>query len=500
MLRRSLTLAVILAAGWAGVAQAAGGSLTHLETYTGITELIFPEEAVVSPDGRHVYVMASDAVIQFGRNPDDGRLTHQKLYDDVGPEGIPGVYSGTAMALTPDGLNLYVTGQFGATITGFTRDPGSGNLTVIPTPARGGSAITFKHARELQVTTGGRRMYVLDSDAPESSSLHVIDRDPSTGQLAFVAKISLGARVGFKWATGLAVAPGDRHIYVAGYSGNKGSVALFQVGQGRSSTAPELVDETAIGSLATSLDVSPDGKRVYLADYSEGVVQTMQRAESDGALTFLERDSVGAVAEGSDAYVGPYAIGVPDDGRNVYVTSAEDAFPSPFGAVSTFTVNSSAPSRSSVLVRTDLDVAGSTPGLNGARDVAISPDGRNVYISSDASHSLVAFTRDATARTRKCGGAIVTLEGTDGDDDLRGTPEADVVLALGGSDRIRGGGGNDRICGGDGNDRLTGQGGSDRLLGGSGVDRLSGGGGKDTCDGGAGKDQGSRCERGPDGD
>jgi Ca2+-binding RTX toxin-like protein len=111
-----------------------------------------------------------------------------------------------------------------------------------------------------------------------------------------------------------------------------------------------------------------------------------------------------------------------------------------------------------------------------------------------------------------CAGKPATIIGTDanahhmrghndelsGDDQLRGTPAADVIAALGGNDEISGLAGNDVICsgagndtveGGKGKDTLKGRKGNDKLYGQSGKDTLKGGPGKDTLKGGKGKDK-----------
>jgi hypothetical protein len=85
-----------------------------------------------------------------------------------------------------------------------------------------------------------------------------------------------------------------------------------------------------------------------------------------------------------------------------------------------------------------------------------------------------------------------------GDDQLRGTPAADVIAALDGNDEVSGLAGNDVICsgagndtleGGKGNDTLNGRKGNDKLYGQSGKDTLEGGPGRDTLKGGKGKDK-----------
>ena len=91
--------------------------------------------------------------------------------------------------------------------------------------------------------------------------------------------------------------------------------------------------------------------------------------------------------------------------------------------------------------------------------------------------------------TPTCDGLEATIIGTEGRDNLRGTPGDDVIVGLGGPDRIVGLGGNDTICGGEGRDRIRGNNGKDTIFGEGGRDRIHGGGGADTIRGNGGNDR-----------
>ena len=93
--------------------------------------------------------------------------------------------------------------------------------------------------------------------------------------------------------------------------------------------------------------------------------------------------------------------------------------------------------------------------------------------------------------------AMDTVNGTGGEDHLRGTPSSDTirgfgsrdwVYALAGADRIGGGAGSDGIFGGRGADIIRGGKTADGLIGGQGGDTLYGGAGGDGLSGGAGSD------------
>jgi hypothetical protein len=87
-------------------------------------------------------------------------------------------------------------------------------------------------------------------------------------------------------------------------------------------------------------------------------------------------------------------------------------------------------------------------------------------------------SRPLTLRGASCFGSRATRVGSSGDDRIRGTRRADVIVALGGNDTVRGLAGGDKICGGPGRDRLAGAGGDDSLNGGPGRDRCSQGVGR----------------------
>ena len=120
--------------------------------------------------------------------------------------------------------------------------------------------------------------------------------------------------------------------------------------------------------------------------------------------------------------------------------------------------------------------------------------------------SVLAIGTPAGAQAAQtCGGAVVTILGTDGPDVLLGTDGRDVISGLGGNDTIRGFDGRDIICGGPGRDRIfggrqadviyggdegdriNGDAGTDTIFGEKGNDRLIGGGGDDVLDGGRGR-------------
>ena len=101
------------------------------------TALGYAQHVTVSPDGRFVYVSATDsaAIVAFTRDAGTSALTQVPPPEgcrsdfDFGPatcEAAPGMAQSLGIAMTPDGRFLY-TGSFTyGSIVSFTRDPQSG--------------------------------------------------------------------------------------------------------------------------------------------------------------------------------------------------------------------------------------------------------------------------------------------------------------------------------------------------------------------------------------
>jgi Ca2+-binding RTX toxin-like protein len=94
----------------------------------------------------------------------------------------------------------------------------------------------------------------------------------------------------------------------------------------------------------------------------------------------------------------------------------------------------------------------------------------------------VAIPRQAESAT-SC-----TIRGTTGDDELQGTPEADVICGRGGDDHIVARHGADIVYGGRGDDVIFGKSGDDRIYGQQRQDYAHGSGGVDLHSGQRGRD------------
>src|SRR5438045_9418177 len=93
--------------------------------------------------------------------------------------------------------------------------------------------------------------------------------------------------------------------------------------------------------------------------------------------------------------------------------------------------------------------------------------------AATAGFVILSLPGTSSGRTEAtCFGSHATIVGNAKSNTLRGTPRADVIVALGGNDKIFGLGGNDKICAGSGNDKIYGGGGNDRIDAGPGNDTV----------------------------
>jgi DNA-binding beta-propeller fold protein YncE len=356
--RSGMTGALVQKAGIAGCVSEGGiGGCA-----SGVA-LVDARDVAVSPDGRNVYVTSapgSDAVAIFDRSLATGALTQKAgtagCVSDTGTAGacVNGVAlsSTEGIVVSPDGRNVYVAASVSDAIAVFDRDVSTGALTqkagsagcVSETGTTGActDGVALDGASDVAISRDGRSVYVA---ANQSDAIAVFDRDPTTGNLTQKAGSNgcvsdtgtLGAcadGVALDVASGVAIAA-ERSVYVA--SGSN-AVAVFDrdpatgVLTQKAGTAG-CISETGSGGVcvngvslvaARSVRVSPDGSGVYVtAALSDGMA-VFDRDLATGALTQKAGEAacvgLGGCTPGV-AMDNADGMAVSADGRNVYVAA-----------------------------------------------------------------------------------------------------------------------------------------------------------------------------------
>jgi 6-phosphogluconolactonase (cycloisomerase 2 family) len=180
-----------------------------------------------------------------------------------------------------------------------------------------------------------------------------------------------------------AFSPDGRHLYVAGTLADEILVFAFDQETGELT----FVDDThifapAIPSELAGLAVSPDGKFVYASLRKASRIRWYSRNPDTGRLTQL-----GSITENDPAkefLTGAGEIVISRDGLDLYVVAADDAAVSHLerdpvdGALE--------------YVRGLKFTIGGVDFTKGARGLAMSPDGRNLYLACATTGSVVMFT------------------------------------------------------------------------------------------------------------
>ncbi len=129
---------------------------------------------------------------------------------------------------------------------------------------------------------------------------------------------------------------------------------------------------------AYGLAVSPDGKQVYVTNYYAGSLTHFNRDLVNGQL-FFQNSITDPTLQGARK------VAISPDGKQLYVTAS---------TASRFTSYERNPVTGVLSEPESYQNNFVVQGLTGAHGVAVSPDGRNIYVASVDEDALVTFRRD----------------------------------------------------------------------------------------------------------
>ncbi|HEY2052628.1 MAG TPA: beta-propeller fold lactonase family protein [Solirubrobacterales bacterium] len=350
----------------------------------------------ISPDGANVYVASSksDSIAIFTRDRKTGALTQPNgkagCAAAKGAEGCAlaiGLIGPNSVAVSPDGKNVYATSRGGSSVTSFHRNRKTGALRELPPSASGCiSGIGFP------LCTPGRGL-----------------KDPDV----------------------VVVSPDGKNVYVGLFAGNGvasfsragGAGALTQLG----GTAGCIVEGGAEGcapgvqmGAVEGMAISESGSAVYTAAAASSAVAFLARDASTGALSqsgCITSVEVGGCTLGYE-FGGVNALAVAPKTGDVYATSLTSNSLTTFRPVSGSIGLSQPPGpereieKESGHGKETVPAAPGTPSPNGCtvflrspgcafgvamqapEGLALSPDGSNLYVTALATGAIDVFDRN----------------------------------------------------------------------------------------------------------
>src|SRR5258705_8574727 len=277
---------------------AASGPLVYAEGVRegegGVRGIEEPSAIAISPDGGELYVAGSgaNAVAIFARDAATGALDPSGVVRDHA-RGVDGLDQPGDIAISPDGANVYVAGFDADALAVFARDPANGQLRFLSVMRdRVGGVRGLGGAVSVVVSPDGRAVYVAGR---QDDSIAVFARDAVSGKLRFVER---KRERGFG-PTALAISPDGRHLYVSGFDAS--ALAVFACdAQSHRLTRTAIVrdadDPSHALTNAASVAVSPDGESVVAASYGEDALELFARDSDTGELHRLATARAGVDA------------------------------------------------------------------------------------------------------------------------------------------------------------------------------------------------------------
>ncbi len=355
---------------------AKAGSCGRARALAGAGPFMGSRAIAVSPDGKNVYVAASksDAIAVFRRNQKTGALTQAKggrgCVAEGGANGCAtaiGLDGPNSVAVSPDGRNVYATSRASSSVTAFRRNRRTGALRQLPPESAGCISVL-----PVPGCAGGRAL--------------------------------LGADV-------VAVSPDGANVYVGSFFGNavaafarnaEAGGALGQPGGAEGCVAEGGAEGCAAGiglGAVEGLAVSRDGSAVYAASALSGALAVLTRDPEGGSLS-QAGDGAGCIA----AALPGCAAGVQLEGANavatspgndvVYVTSLLADSVTVFQPATTAAGMAQKGGTAGCVVWLRSVGCGFGRALQAPEGVAVSPDGYSVYAAAFRSGALDVFDRN----------------------------------------------------------------------------------------------------------
>ena len=351
-----------------------------------------PQRVILSPDNQYAYVTADGdhSVSWFSRNSSTGELTYTATLKD-GAGGGSGLSGAKGITISSNGLFAYVVGHSDHSVSWFSRIPATGALSfegLIRDVEDSGTVDGLSFPVDVILSANEDFIFV---SSLQDDSVSWFSRDSGTGGLTYqgMVKDGLSGSEGLDGAYGLNISSDGNLLYVAGHYEN--SVAWYQCDPSTGALTYGGVLRDDYGGVdglegAQMVTISPDGNFVYVTGKYDDSVSWYEKNASTGALSYrgIAKNGDGGVK----GLLGTNHVIVSSDGGHAYVTGSLD------NAVSWYSINSVG--RFSFLGYLK-DGENGVDGLSSAKDILLSDDGLFAYVSAPGDKAISWYERNASS-------------------------------------------------------------------------------------------------------
>ena len=329
------------------------------------------------------------AVSRLAVSVDEGDITfnnskHLTIDSIFGVSGLT-VTNFDGVATGQDNITIHTRGGMQVDENVHNYDGGTINLIVDASGVPGDGALTgtgyastdLLPAISFAAATNDRDYYAVN---PQTNSVvHVVLDTIGSGGLYYIATYTNGSSgiTGMSAPQAIRLSPDQQNVYVLNDGGN---IVTFD----RDPSSGALTYASTLSGFMSPSDIvfSPDGTSAYVLDRLADSVTFLSRNTSTGELTVQS-----SAVNGVNDVVGlstPEAGVISSDGSFLYfVASSSDAV----------TIFSRQSNGQFAFVGALSDGVDGVEGLNGARALALSPNGRHLYVAGYYSSSVAIFER-----------------------------------------------------------------------------------------------------------
>jgi CSLREA domain-containing protein len=316
---------------------AAGASLAATVTCAPDSPGLFTNTLQVATNDPAQPSLSYPIACEGGPNPDPEPVSQQSTSQEGTPRQIMG------LAISPDGTQLLAGHWEDAGIARYSR--GASGLLSLQLPLFSVPGMTV--VTGIRYSGDGRHVYYSSSGG---DGVVAASRD-AAGLLTATQTITSGSELRI-----CGIIPGPFPI----------------------------LDFCPIGTMdgARALDISPDDGNLYVTGYNDDSLTVFRRNATDGRLGYLQ--SITGPLDGATLLDGIFGVLASPDGKNVYVASQNS------DAVVAFTRRP----ENGVLRYLGHVILGPTGTAGGPTELALSPDGRFLYVASTSSDSVHILARN----------------------------------------------------------------------------------------------------------